>query len=174
MQLRNIGIALVAVTLLVLTFTISALEQHSWRQVGKAKLEVLFWDVYQARLYTPDGNFKGIKGPLKLHLTYYIDIDGADLAEETGNQWQEMQFEHADNNTWLRQLKQVFPDLQENDSLTMVLDDNDVGYLLHNENLIYRFEPSVQLNQFLAIWLSDKSTRPKLMTKLTGQNPQKD
>ncbi|TKB47140.1 chalcone isomerase family protein [Thalassotalea mangrovi] len=145
-----------------------------WQQVGQAELKVLFWDVYLAKLFTPDGEFdtgsEGIEHPLRLHLTYFLDIEGEKLAEETEKQWHKMKFEHPRNSSFIAQLGDVFPDIQEQDSLTIETSSSGDAKLFHNQQLIHEFEPSIQIDQFLAIWLSEKSSRPKLMKQLTGQN----
>ncbi|WP_068544732.1 hypothetical protein [Thalassotalea crassostreae] len=144
-----------------------AYKKIKWLNVGKAKLEILFFDIYKAQLYTEDGTFSGIKGPLKLHLTYYLDIDGEELVDETKNQWQEMGIYDVADKPWLEQLRLVFPDIKEDDSLTLILDKNSQGLLEHNNKLIHVFEGSEQLSKFFSIWLSKDSTRPELMRKLT-------
>ncbi|WP_185967982.1 chalcone isomerase family protein [Thalassotalea sp. PS06] len=144
-----------------------------WQKVGEAQLKVLFWDVYLAKLFTPDGDFEsasaGIEHPLRLHLTYFLDIEGEKLAEETEKQWRKMDFEHPENADFIEKLSAVFPDLEEQDSLAIETSSKGEARLFHNQELIYEFAPSVQVDQFLAIWLSDRSTRPKLMKQLTGQ-----
>ncbi|TLU67207.1 hypothetical protein FE810_02680 [Thalassotalea litorea] len=144
-----------------------------WQKVGEAQLKMLFWDVYLAKLFTPDGDFEsasaGIEHPLRLHLTYFLDIEGEKLAEETKKQWRKMDFEHPENSGFIEELAVVFPDLQEQDSLAIETSSKGEAKLFHNQQLIHEFAPSVQVDQFLAIWVSDKSTRPKLMKQLTGQ-----
>ncbi|WP_371186540.1 hypothetical protein [Thalassotalea maritima] len=169
MQKRYPLLALVIIAAIIASFSISASTSTQWKQVGDAKLKVMFWDVYTARLYTETGKFDGIQGPLKLHLTYHIDIDADELAEETGKQWRKMNFKHPDDSAWVAELHQIFPSLKRYDSLTLILDEQGQGKLLHNNQPHHDFEPSVQLQQFLAIWLSKRSTRPDLVAELTGQ-----
>ncbi|MDN3651999.1 hypothetical protein QWY77_04360 [Thalassotalea ponticola] len=160
----------IILTVLLVLASAGHANEIAWQEVGKAKLEVLFWDVYKARLYTESGTFNGIKGPLKLDLTYYLDIKGEDLAKETAKQWRKMGFRHPDNKAWIADLYRIFPNLQKGDSLTLILSQQNQGSLLFNGERIHQFEPSIQLNQFLAIWLSEQSTRPELMAKLTGKS----
>lgn len=188
MRFSTILIVLAGVLMIAFTFTISATEEltvtndstaHiskeeavnsiSWQSVGNAELSILFWDIYKAKLFSSNGEFVGIKGPLKLEITYLIDIKGEDLAVETAKQWQEMGINNNDDDSWLSALHSIFPDLKENDRLAIQLNANGDGLLFHNETLLYEFPPSQQLHNFLAIWLSKDSTRPKLMAKLTGQ-----
>ncbi|WP_394175763.1 chalcone isomerase family protein [Thalassotalea litorea] len=158
----------------VMTVT-STDSDHSgqWQKVGEAQLKVLFWDVYLAKLFTPNGDFAsnahGVAHPLRLHLTYFLDIEGEKLAEETKKQWRKMGFKHAQNQPFTEQLAAIFPDLKEQDSLAIETNHTGQAKLYHNQQLIHEFAPSIQVDQFLAIWLSEKSTRPKLMKQLTGQ-----
>lgn len=145
-------------------------NSSSWQQVGNAELSILFWDIYKAKLYTINGKFERIAGPLKLEITYYIDIEGKDLVAETANQWQEMGLSHENDGPWLDTLLAIFPDLQENDRLAIQLKANGEGLFFHNGSLLHQFPASLQLQNFLGIWLSSQSTRPKLMAKLTGKS----
>ena len=165
MRLKFPIIMVIALVALAMTFTISASENHNWRLVGKAKLKVLFWDIYQAELSTPSGTYQGIEGPLKLHLTYFIDIDAQELAKETENQWQEI-----DNPQFIKDLESIFPDLVEDDTLTMKLNADGTATLLHNNEFRHHFEASEQVDKFLAIWLSPQTTRPELRKILIGKN----
>ncbi|WP_371373694.1 chalcone isomerase family protein [Thalassotalea aquiviva] len=144
-------------------------QKQQWQKVGEAQLSILFWDIYLAKLFTPNGTFDQIQGPLKLEINYKIDISKQDLVEETENQWQQMAFDHPNSESWLNALSSIFPDIKDGDTLAVELTAENQGILYHNQQQIHQFPASVQLQQFLAIWLSDKSTRPKLMAKLTGQ-----
>lgn len=148
--------------------TVAKAEQQPWKLVGEAKFSVLFWDIYEAQLFNNTGVFSGVKPPLQLHLTYLIDIKGKDLAKETRNQWQKMNIYDLADEDWLNKMETVFPDITENDSLTFFFNLDKSASLHCNNQLIHQFKTSPQISKFLDIWLSDKTSHPKLKDKLTG------
>ena len=144
-------------------------EEKAWVPIGEAKLSILFWDIYEARLFNDTGVFIGVTPPLQLQLTYLIDIEGDELANETKKQWQKMGIYKESDEQWLGELKLIFPDISENDTLTFTFELDNGASLTFNNVLIHQFEPSPQVGKFLAIWLSEKSTHPKVRDKLVGQ-----
>ena len=61
---------------------------------GEARLKVLFWNVYDARLFTADGNYVDDRYPVALQLNDLRDIDKDDLVDETLNQWRQQGLTH--------------------------------------------------------------------------------
>lgn len=145
----------------------------NWRLVGTAEYSVLFWDIYEAKLFSPTGTFNQqpnrFPQSLLLELTYKMNIEGKELATETANQWKKMKFEDLGNPAFINELTNLFPDIKENDTLAIEQTRSGEAKLLFNQQLIHTFPASKQVNQFLAIWLGKNSTEPKLMQKLTGQ-----
>ncbi|HDZ34840.1 MAG TPA: hypothetical protein ENH67_18590, partial [Pseudoalteromonas sp.] len=58
-----------AVTFYLLTTSI-VLANTQFNKVGEARMEYLFWDVYDAVLFTPSGNYSAGTHPIKFKLTY--------------------------------------------------------------------------------------------------------
>ena len=67
--------------------------------VGQGQFSYLFWDLYQAQLYTADGQWSNYQqsAPLVLKLTYQRDISKADFIEATVDQWKHLR---SDINPW--------------------------------------------------------------------------
>ena len=59
------------------------------RKCGAARLKVLFWDIYESSLYTPDGTWSEGVRPLRLDIRYLRAISALDLVKQTGKEWAE-------------------------------------------------------------------------------------
>ena len=68
-----------------------AYADTQFNKVGEARMEYLFWDVYDATLYTPSGILYCPKQtPVKFTLTYLRDFDAKDIVKATNEQWQHL------------------------------------------------------------------------------------
>jgi len=135
--------------------------------VGHAKLKVLWFDIYHADLFSNNGTFTEIKGPLYLKLTYQRNIDKDDLLNETKIQLNSLGASEAVER-WINQLNLLWPDIKKDDSLSFYLAPSGKGHFYHNGIYIGAMsDPSFGTN-FLAIWLGEKSSFPKMTKQLIG------
>jgi len=149
--------------------------------VGEARLEVLFWSIYDSRLYSADGSYTEGQRPLRPELQYLRDVEGSDLVEHTHNEWQHLQLRSESKAAWLEQLAAMWPDVRENDVLAMAdVRENDVlameigesggsTFTLNGEALGSISDPEFGPS-FLAIWLSPDTSQPGLRRDLIGMN----
>lgn len=138
------------------------------KKVGQAKLEVLFWDVYESELYSDDGQYQLDTYPLALKIHYLRNIQADDLVERTAQEWQKLGISKQQAAPWLAQLKTLWPDIKKGDELTIVVNnDRSSDFFFNNQSLATiddrDFGPS-----FLRIWLDEKCSYPKLRQKLIG------
>src|SRR6056297_4075019 len=70
-------------------------------KVGEARLQVMFWSVYDSRLYAEDGVYRQGKRPLKLEIQYLRDISAEDLVKRTGKEWEEMGATQERKDEWM-------------------------------------------------------------------------
>ncbi|WP_417347375.1 chalcone isomerase family protein [Ferrimonas sp.] len=137
--------------------------------VGESKLRVLFWDIYTARLYAPEGQFTAIEAPLTLSLTYHRDIDSSALMDATREQWQRLNFKDDDSLTWLEQVAPCMPDVSDGDNLSFRLTAGSHAEIVFNGELLCSLPPSKGNSQFLAIWLSEQSAYPRFTQRLLAK-----
>ncbi len=137
------------------------------QKVGEAPLYYLFWHVYDASLHTETGEFEGIKGPLKLTLVYQRDFKAKDIAKETLNQWQKLGMEDAIKQHQAT-LEGLWPDIKEGDSLSLLLNADGSAAIYYNEDVYQQVNDERFASDFLAIWLSEKTTEPKMRARLIG------
>lgn len=145
-------------------------EQHHWQPIGESTFSVLFWDIYQAQLYSPDGRYRGIRGPLKLSLTYLRPLSAGQIVDATRRQWQRLGYLDAQAIEWLKAIATVLPDIGDREQLSFELLADGRAVLRHNHNILHHF-PSDKVNErFLAIWLSPVNGYPRLTRELTGHS----
>lgn len=137
--------------------------------VGHAKLKVLWFDVYHADLYSDDGTFNEIKGPLYLKLTYQRNIKKYDLLKETKIQLTMLESDELVE-PWIHRLNLLWPDIIKGDTLSFYLSPLGKGHFYHNGIYIgFMSDPNFGLN-FMAIWLGKKSSFPKITKQLIGEH----
>ncbi|RJG48139.1 chalcone isomerase family protein [Motilimonas pumila] len=143
------------------------------KAVGQGEMQWLFISLYQAKLYSVDGQYKAKSYPHALDITYEVDIDKEDLVSATQDQWGKLSFEGQKYQRWLGQLSSIWPDIKSGDKLTFVVTDNSHSQFYHNGELLASLEQPGFADAFLAIWLSPNTSRPALRKQLLGINRSK-
>jgi hypothetical protein len=136
--------------------------------VGQARLQVMFWPIYDSRLYSSDGNFQEGQRPLRLEIEYLRAVAGADLVEHTRKEWQRLAPLSAPERQWLEVLGSLLPDVGEDDVLALVLDGQGRSTFLLNGQALGAIEDPAFGQRFLGIWLSPDTSRPELRLALLG------
>lgn len=140
---------------------------ESMKLVGKGKLSFLFWDIYNASLYTATGQYNEQEYPIALQLTYLRDFKKQQLIEETEKQWQKLGFKDQQKiKQWLETLDQLWPDVKENQSITLYIDTQQRSYFYFNDTKLGQLDDPEFANAFLAIWLSEDTSAPEVRKKL--------
>ena len=139
------------------------------KKVGEARLKVLFWKIYDSSLYTATGTYAEGMRPLRLDIEYLRNVKSSALVERTGIEWDEMGRRHPRQQQWLAQLSNLWPNIEAKDVVSLELDQNNRATFLRNGEVLGSIEDEDFGPQFVDIWLSDDSTRPKLRRALIGQ-----
>jgi hypothetical protein len=139
----------------------------NFNKVGEARMEYLFWDVYDATLFTPSGTYQSGKNPLKFKLTYLRDFAAKDIVKATKEQWQhlgkpQLSSRYADT------LLALWPDIKKGESLTLLTNEQGQSIFFHNDNELGKIAEREFATEFLAIWLSENTSEPKLRKQLLG------
>ncbi|GAA5190305.1 chalcone isomerase family protein [Ferrimonas gelatinilytica] len=143
---------------------------QQFQPVGKTKLKVFWFPVYEAHLYSPDGEFRSLNHPLALRLRYLRDIDSKELVSSTRDEWQRLGLYHPDaSETWLKQLASLWPDVEKGDEL-MFRYDGDSSHFFFNGEPLGSLSDSGFGPQFAAIWLHPNTRFPSLRRELIGEN----
>ncbi|MGI0152064.1 chalcone isomerase family protein [Pseudidiomarina sp. WS423] len=135
--------------------TVPAFQQL--QAVGKTRLKVWFWDVYDAQLRTDTGAFSDAN-QRALQLTYLRDIDADDLVDTTADEWQRLGIEQTpEHQQWLQQLREMWPNVSKGDCITLVETNAGDAQFYANQELLGEIASAQFTDDFLAIWLDAKS-----------------
>lgn len=139
------------------------------KRVGQGEMSWLFIDLYQAALYSSSGKYQDKVYPQALKISYRRDIDKDDLVTATQKQWKKLSLDDALYQPWLKKLTQLWPDIQKGDELVFMVETDGGGLFYHNNQLLGGVNSKQFSNAFLSIWLSPKTTEPKLRRQLIGE-----
>lgn len=137
--------------------------------VGQGRLTYMFWDVYDATLYAPQGTWQE-DDSFALKLSYRIKIDGVKIADRSV---QEMRKQGFSNElklaAWHGQMRKIFPDVSRGTRLTGIVNDQGETVFYHDNKGVGRITDPEFARAFFGIWLHEHTTRPKLRRQLLGQ-----
>lgn len=137
--------------------------------VGSATLKFLFWPIYKAELYAANAEFD-FEQPFILRLTYKFAISKEDIVEASLKEIKrQAEFSEQQLALWEQKLAAVIPDVAKNDSIYGIK-YNDRLIMIKDEQLIADIKDAELAKRFFAIWLGEKSSRPKLTKKLLGKS----
>ncbi len=136
--------------------------------VGKGRMSVMFWDVYDAVLYAPGGAWREDK-PFALSLTYLRDLEGRAIADRSAEEIRKLGFaDEVRLAAWHSQMRRIFPDVTEGTTLTGI-------YTAKGESVFYRHgEETGRITDpefgryFFNIWLDPRTSAPELRAQLLG------
>jgi hypothetical protein len=139
------------------------------QKVGQGRMTYLFWDVYDATLYAPEGAWDDDK-PFALQLSYLRMLEGKKIAdrsvEEIRGQGYNDELKLA---TWHTQMRKIFPDVDEGVSLTGIYTQSGETVFYRDNTEIGRINDPAFGKAFFGIWLNEKTSEPDLRRKLLGE-----
>jgi hypothetical protein len=136
-----------------------------YQTVGEGKFSYWFWDLYQARLATVDGQFLDYQqsAPLLLELRYLRDISKEEFVDATLEQWRvqagAIQKQHK---LWAGELTTLWRDVKKGDVLSAELHPDGLISFYFNQQLLGKTIDPAMGEAFFDIWLSEKTTAPEL------------
>ena len=170
--MRNLPKKYLCVSLLISALQSFAAELadplENLQLVGEGRLRVLFWRIYDSSFYSESGSYNGIEPGTALKIEYRRAIKVGEIINRTREEWEKMNILSDESEKWLAQLGEFLPSVVKGDVIVLKVDDT-LGSIFY-----YNFEPIGQIRNpqftkdFLSIWLSDKSSFPKLQRQLIG------
>ncbi len=177
-KLSTLWQASVVILMLLLTSnTVQAkpVVLNKLEHIGSGEMTVLFWTLYQAEYYleantSNEDKTNTSKKRQALRLIYKKDIEAQKLIEATEDQWQHIKLSNPAIPSWLEALADIWPNIKPDDEITLYLDDKQHAYFYNKDRQLgiikdVNFGPA-----FLAIWLSEKTSEPKLREHLLNLN----
>lgn len=166
-----------SLVLLLLSAPVTASEncpipnQEQYEQVGKTRLKVLFWSIYDADLWTDTGRYDQFNQRV-LRLNYLRSISADDLVDTTADEWQRLGIElTADHQQWLIELRRMWPDVDKGDCLMLVENQQGHAQFYNAEGTLGGIESQLFTDHFLAIWLAENSRFDDERKQLLGVSP---
>ena len=159
---------LVKMFVLVL-FAFQTQAQPELKTVGEGSYRYLFWQLYDARLATADGEFTGYNqgSPVLLELTYKRDISKQQFIDATIDEWKKLGHSSTEQQQkWAAQLQSLWQDVNEGDRLAaLLLDDGKVQFYFNGVETGVLDDKAFGA-AFFDIWLHPDTSAPKLRRQL--------
>lgn len=136
--------------------------------VGKGVLTYAMWDIYEARLFAPQGQWSPEK-PALLRIEYFRNFKGRSIADRSVQEMRKQGFtDEIKLAAWNGQMKSIFPDVAKGTILSAVLlpDKNITFY--KGDKKIGVVNDAEFGKRFFDIWLSKRTTEPALRARLLG------
>ncbi|MES2980657.1 MAG: chalcone isomerase family protein [Pseudomonadota bacterium] len=145
----------------------AALPQAQW--VGKARLKVWGFDIYDATLWSAPG-FSAARyasHPLALELVYLRDFAAADIAERSIKEMRRSgNFTTAQAATWMEAMRKVFPDVKKGDRILGQHRPGVGTVIWFNGKLSGEIADPEFSRLFFGIWLSPGTSEPAMRAAL--------
>jgi hypothetical protein len=147
---------------------ISAQYMQNPKVVGEARLKIMFWKIYDAKLAAANGEWKKDTS-FALSLTYLRDFDGEEIASRSVDEMREIGYEdEVLLAKWFEQMRSVFPNVKEGENITGVMDENQHTHFYYEGRLIGSIDDKSFGQSFFDIWLNEKTSEPKMRKQLLG------
>ena len=135
---------------------------------GDATMRFFGLKVYDVRLWTQMKPFTH-GDPFAIELVYDLNLNGKDIAERSVK---EMRLQGCDDESklkrWGEEMARVFPDIKKGDTLIGVSIPGKEARFYNREKFIAAVPDPEFAKAFFDIWLSEKSSEPKMRLKLLG------
>lgn len=143
---------------------------QSPEMIGKSRLKVLFWNIYDAELYAPKGEFSN-QGAYALSLTYLRDFEGESIASRSIDEMREQGFkDEVKLAEWFELMKNIFPNVKEKQNITGVRTADGISHFYMDGVKLGSIEDTEFADMFFGIWLNEKTSQPKMRKQLLGMN----
>lgn len=168
----------IAITLLMTLMLINPASAATWRDelpnaklVGQGEFRWLFFDIYNAKLWSEQSPFDANKR-FALELTYHRHITSDEFLESTIDEIKRINgttYSTQQLAQWKKQLTNVFPDVRSGDQLIGVyLPDRGCVLFDKNKRIAEINDPQLA-KAFFGIWLDARSRDKNLRQLLLGE-----
>ena len=141
---------------------------NGWPMVGETRLKVMFWELYDARLFTPSGTWCG-GPPYQLSLTYLRQGRTEQLVKRVADAWRRQGLDHPNRADWLAQLNSIWPDVLVGDNLVFILTATGKSGFWLNEEFLGGVDDLDFGPMFGDIWLAPDTLGPNNRARLINQ-----
>ena len=138
----------------------------SLKRLGEGRLRFLAFHVYDATLYV-SGDKWSPDQVFALDLRYEMSLKGKDIAERSIAEMKgQGHSDPAKLKRWGEEMARVFPDIKAGDRLVGVSLPNSGASFFNDQKLLGVIADPEFAGAFFAIWLSERTSEPKLRRQL--------
>ncbi len=150
------------------TSELIALHVPNAQLVGEGRMKVLFWNVYDAKLYAPEAHWSP-EAPFALSLTYLRDIEGEEIARRSIEAMRQQGFQDEEIlSRWYLTLRETFPDVSATSTIIGIQNAARGTIFYHNNELLGQMDEPLFTQAFFNIWFSENTSEPAMRSQLTG------
>ncbi|WP_331346866.1 chalcone isomerase family protein [Cellvibrio sp. UBA7661] len=136
--------------------------------VGQGVFSYAFWDVYEATLYAPKGEWSSDQ-PFALSIEYFRDISGKEIADRSVQEMRKQGFsDEVALAAWNTQMKSIFPDVKEGMVLSAIYVPEKHTTFYHGNEIAGVIKNDDFGKLFFDIWLGENTSEPSLRRALLG------
>ena len=163
-----------AVTLAASSFSVQAASVDDFvpnaQLVGEAQFKVVFFKIYDAALFAPEGEFSR-SAPFALRIKYLVDADKERIVKQSIDEMERQKAAKPDRLAkWKTLMEDSFTDIKENDLAYMVQNEDRTLTLWTNDEEPVTITDKGFARAFLNIWVGRKVRDKDFQRKLFGQN----
>ena len=137
--------------------------------VGEARLKFLFWKVYDAELYAPDGVWSETE-PFALSFTYLRKVSSKQIADRMVKELRSQGFDDEELLEKWRQISlDIFPDVKKGTRIVGVRDVKGHAQFYEGDKPIGSVDDPFFTAWFFRIWLGENTSVPKFRDRLIGK-----
>jgi hypothetical protein len=141
------------------------------RHLGQSRLVVFGFNIYDAKLWGGEnfsaGNYAA--EPFALELRYLRSFNGASIAEISLKEMRKLgKVSDEKAAAWLAEMKRTFPDVKKGDALLGIHRSDGSASFILNGKPIGEVSDEEFTRLFFGIWLSPKTSEPKMRNELIG------
>lgn len=148
---------------------LNTLDARQFLSVGETTFSIFFFDLYKSQLLTTSGKYpvEIEKENILFNINYLVGISSDDLIKNTIDQWLYLGIAREKYQSYLPELKAIWPDIKKGDSLSLLIQQKRSVFYF-NKQYIGVINDAQFGQLFLAIWLSENTSEPSLRHELLG------
>lgn len=147
--------------------------EPGWRQWGSGEMTWFGISLYRATLWVAgaDPGNSPESGPIALQLDYRRDIPRERLVQSSLDEMRRLGADEAQLARWAPELRRVFPDVKEGDSIVGVHHPGRGASFYHRGQATGEVIDAEFARRFFAIWLDPETRSPALRAALLKRAP---
>lgn len=138
--------------------------------VGQGRAQVLVWDLYDAKLYAPEGVYADSM-PFALELNYLQDLEGRMIADHAIGEIRRFGFKNEIQlAVWHDQMRRIIPDVAKGSSITGIYVPGSTTIFFSEDEEVGRIDDPAFGKEFFRIWFDARTSTPGLRQTLLNLN----